>query len=104
MATYNIAANEIGAHSKTLTANTVDTVRLRVDGDHEPSDEIEVYSDGTAAIYFTTDGSAPTVGGAGAYFMPPNPGVRTVEWPGGNDAVVKLISAGTPTYSVARTD
>jgi hypothetical protein len=106
VADHNVTAAQIGAYAKTLAASTVDTVRLRVDDDHPPSDRIEVFSNGSAEIYFTVDGSPPTVGGAGTYFLPAAMSSRDVEWPGGgdDDAVVKLISSGTPTYSVARGD
>lgn len=56
---------------------------------------------GTAAVYFTTDGSTPTVGGANCYALPAALCELVVadETPGAT-TVVKLISAGTPDVSV----
>lgn len=97
MASYSVAANEIGAHAKTLSAATVDTVTFADD-----VARVEVVSDGSAALYFTTDGSTPTVGGAKAFYMPALAGVREVAVGGAGSTRVKLISSGTPVYSVAR--
>jgi hypothetical protein len=98
MASYSVAAGQVGAHAKTLVASTVDTVTFTDD-----VDEIEVMSDGTSAVYFTVDGSTPAVGGAGTWGLPASPAARTVEVRSASGTVVKLISAGTPLYSVART-
>lgn len=97
MATYTVAAGEIGVYAKTLAANTVDTVTIS--RQHDP---VEVWTDGTAAVYFTVDGSAPTVGGNTTYEVPAgSPAVRDgVQVPASGNTVVKLISAGTPKYSV----
>jgi hypothetical protein len=104
MAAYTVTRPAFAAHAKTLVANTVDTVTF--DG---AIDEIEVLShDGAAAIYFTTDNSVPTVGGASTFCMPAAIGARTekttISHPSGGGArstVVQLKSAGTPTYSVS---
>lgn len=96
MASFELAAGVRGAYAKTLTANTVDTVSFLQD-----VGSIEVYGSGTSAIYFTVNGSTPTVAGGITYELPAGgPSVRTVSAPGGDLPVVKLISAGTPTYSV----
>jgi hypothetical protein len=95
VATHTVAADEIGAHSKTLGANTVDTVNFADD-----VKQIEVVSDGAAELYFTVDGTAPTVGGAKCYYLPAFGGAREV--PVHTGGTVKLISSGTPKYSVAR--
>jgi hypothetical protein len=96
MASYTVAKGEIGAHAKTLVANIVDEV-VFVDN----KALIEVVSDGAAEIYFTVDASAPTVGGAAAYYLPAVPCSRTVPSPKPGETAVRLISAGTPKYSVA---
>lgn len=98
MATYNLNAGDIGAYNKTLAAATEDTVNFA-----RPEEEVEVFSDGTAAIFFTVDGSAPAVDGARSLLIPASPSVRSVRV-GRREAptVVKLISSGTPKYSVAK--
>jgi hypothetical protein len=97
MASFTVAAGEIGVYAKQLAANTVDTVTIS--RQHDP---IEVWSDGTAAVYFTVDGSAPVVGANATYEIPAgSPAVRDgVLVPSAGSTVVKLISAGTPKYSV----
>lgn len=94
MATINIAAGKIAANAKTLVAATVDTVTF-ADDVHR----VEVYNAGTGTIYFTTDGSTPVAAADGTWELPANT-VRQVDRVSGN--VVKLISAGTPTYTVTR--
>lgn len=97
MASYAVAATEVAAYSKVLVAATVDTVTIDRD-----CEQVKVTNvTGTAAIYFTTDGSTPTVGGAGTYEVPASALASTVvNRVVGPPSVVKLISAGTPTYSV----
>lgn len=99
MASYTVAAGLVGAHAKTLVASTVDTVTFTA----TDLDEVEVLSDGTAAVYFTVDGTTPTVAGDGMWEIPAARAVRTVQVPTAGATIVKLISSGTPVYSVART-
>jgi hypothetical protein len=91
------------AYHGTLTASTVDTVTLS-----RSYARVEVINrGGTNEIFFTTDGSVPTVLGdncfvvtnqAGASDIRPNfTGVQ-------NQCVVKLISTGAMTYSVIGVD
>jgi hypothetical protein len=56
---------------------------------------------GTAKVYFTVDGSTPTVGGANCMLLPAAVCALTVadETPGPT-STVKLISSGTPDVSV----
>ncbi len=95
---------------RTLVANTVTTVTLTVPeprGDvtsfaTAATTRVEVVSvDGTSEVYFTTDGSAPTVAGSNCHVIPAAISATEVadETPGGT-SVVKLISAGTPKVSV----
>ncbi len=80
----------------TLVADTVATVSLNVN-----AGRIEVLNrTGTAEVYFTTDGSAPTVGGNNCYVLPA--AISALEVPDeiSGMAVVKLISVGTPSVSV----
>lgn len=97
MATTKVSKTGIGAHEKTLAAETVDAVEFARD-----LTQVEVLNiDGAASLYFTVDGSDPMVGGD-CYFLPPLVCARTVSAPSYQPTTVKLISAGTPTYSVAR--
>ena len=82
----------------TLAAATVDTITF--DADYT-SVEI-VNRDGSAEIYATVDtGITPTVGGAGCDVLPAAIGSLTVDASGyGSPTTIKLISAGTPAYSV----
>ena len=80
----------------TLTATTVASVTIT-----PSADEIEVVNvDGAAAIYFTADGSTPTVEGDDCEVVPATIGVLRVATPGDAPYTVKLISSGTPKYSV----
>lgn len=101
MATYSVAVStgEKAAWSKALSAAAVDTVTF-----DQGVSAVRVFNDtGTAAIYFTVDGSTPTVAGAGMFRVPASPGAYLEVGTQGGAATetVKLISAGTPTYSVA---
>lgn len=108
MASYTLTYGDRAAHAKTLVAATVDTVTFPAGDPASPGwarqpKKIKVISDGTADIYFTVDGSAPTVAGAKTYRIQSVAGSETATLNDGNpnDAVVvKLISAATPKYSV----
>lgn len=90
MASHSVALSK---HA-TLSAATVDTITLTVD-----YQAVEVKNRGTSGdIYFTTDSSAPTSAGDNTYFVGPGEGL--VVRSGYNVDTVKLISAGTPAYSV----
>lgn len=94
MAAYAVAANERGVH-KTLVASTVDTVTFSRD-----CDRVEIINrDGAAELYFTTDGTTPTALGNNTLMLPAAIGSYTTTAVGGL-SVVKLISSGTPAYSV----
>lgn len=97
MATYTLAAGDVGVHDKTLVASTVDTVAWPAG---VVSDLVEVLNDGATDIFVTVDGSAPTVAGGATWEVSPGT-ARVLRTPGGVvPTTVKLISAGTPTYSV----
>lgn len=93
MATYAVAEDAVAVHDKTLVASTVDTVTF-----HDTPRAVAIISDGADEIYFTVDGTAPTVGGANTYKIPALPAQRVINAVSGQP--VKLISAGTPTYDV----
>lgn len=82
----------------TLTANTVDTITL--DSDYI---SVEILSrDGAAEIYATVDTTVtPAVGGTGCDVLPAVIGSLTLDASGyGTPTVVRLVSAGTPAYTV----
>lgn len=94
MANYTVAANERGAHAKTLAAGVADAVTISRD-----CDTVEVLShDGASPIYFTVDGSTPTVAGANTDVVPS--GALEVDVPTAGNTVVKLIAAAQTVYSV----
>jgi hypothetical protein len=100
MATYTLNSGDIGAHAKTLAASTVDTVTFTDD-----VARVTIISDGTSAIYYTVDGSTPTVAGGNCYLLPAgavSADTRTPRDVAGSGTVVKLISTGVATYSVQR--
>lgn len=100
MASYTVDTAERGVYGKTLTQNVADTVTFT-----EDQGQIEVISDGAAALYYTVDGDTPTVAGGHCYCQPIGVvSVREVDAPRQKATVVKLISSGTPTYSVSRAD
>lgn len=95
MASYSVAAGEIAAYNKTAVAATVDTITFADD-----RGTVRVYNDsGTAAIFFTVDGTTPTVNGATCYRVAATVGGWT-DVAAGATKTVKVISSGTPVYSV----
>lgn len=94
MTTRPLAQGEVGMHAFVLTPNAVDTVTFV-----EDLQLVTIISDGADAVYYTLDGSAPTVGGKNCYVIPAGGGADTRE-PKAPSTTVKLISAGAPTLSV----
>jgi hypothetical protein len=98
VADYTIAGDEIGVHAVPLVASTVSTFTFADD-----VTEVTITNmTGTAPIYYTLDGTAPTVAGAKTRLVPADIVSVEVEPTGSGPSVVKLISPGTPTVSVAR--
>lgn len=83
-------------HSQ-LAAGTVDTVTLE-----EGFNMYEIYNvDGSARIDYTLDGSTPAEGGsATGRVLPATIAVDVVNVKSDGSTVVKLISTGTPHYSI----
>lgn len=97
MATYATSAGDIALHAKVTTANTVDTLTLT--GYRGPG---EIISNGADELYYTVDGSTPTVGGNNTYRLPAG-AISSRVFLGavaGADTIVKVKSAGIVTYSV----
>lgn len=82
----------------TLTASTVASVNLTHDWK-----KVEVYNRGTTAIYARGDGTNPTVGGDDCDYVGPGE-IVVVPTPltshTADPVEVKLISSGTPAYTV----
>ncbi len=112
MANHTVPNGHIGAHAKTLVATTVDTVTFALGSTGTPGwarmpKSVEVLTDGASDIYVTVDGSTPTVGGTACYRVPPYPGATVIDVRDADpndEVVVKLISSGTPVYSVSRAE
>lgn len=98
MASYTVPAGDFGAYEKTLTASTVDTVTFT----GADVAEVAITTDGTAAIYVRFDGTNPTVAGTPCRMVPAIAGVYLMAPRTAGATVVKLISSGTPKYSVMR--
>lgn len=111
MASYTVAIGDKGVHAKVLAANVVDTVSWPVGATGTPGwmktpKAVEVLTDGLADVYFTTDGSTPTVAGGNCYRVPVGSTSSLIAPVDDTDptdgAQVKLISTGAATYSVTR--
>jgi hypothetical protein len=90
------------AYHGALTASAVDTITLS-----RAFEFVEIVNrSGTAEIFYTLDGSTPTVGGAECYIVPGAivGSVRANPQGDQNTVVVNLISSGTPNYSVIGAD
>jgi Chitobiase/beta-hexosaminidase C-terminal domain len=101
MAKHEVEDNKIGSYGNALVASTVDEVVFA-----DTLTAVEVSSDEAGArIYFTTDGSVPTVGGAGTHEVPAIPSARTVLVASTNPrqpTTVKLKASEAREYSVAK--
>ena len=98
MASYTLSSGDRGAYEKTLVASTADTVTFP-----QYVAEVEVLNESTTTgLYCTTDGSTPTVGGGSTFYVPPS-SARTIKTARSSRSatVVKVISSGTPKYSVS---
>lgn len=97
MASVAMSATDVASYNNALGAATVDTVTIARDAEY-----VRVYNDsGTTAIFFTTDGTVPTVNGSNCYRVPATAGASTsVDVTGVSPTLVKLISSGASTYSV----
>lgn len=80
----------------TLSASTVATVAL--DGGFEA---VELVNHGSDAIYFSLDGTTPTVQGDDFFVAAAGGWVVEPDSDRAGAVSVKLISAGTPSYSLA---
>jgi hypothetical protein len=99
-ATANASPNYHGQ----LTAGQVDTITIAGNASlaMAPVSAIEVVNvDGASRIDYTLDGSTPVVGGsATGRVLPASISVDVISVEEATPVVVKLISAGTPHYSI----
>ena len=111
VAEYTVPAGHIGAHEKTAVAGVVDTVTFEVGSTSAPGwagrlpRQVEVLSDGAADLYVTVDGSTPAAAASNCYRVPAVAGATVIDVRDADatdEVVVKLISSGTPVYSVSR--
>jgi hypothetical protein len=85
------------AKHATLAANTVDTVTLQSD-----FREVEVLNRGGTELFFTVNGSAPSVTGDNCFVVLAGGALAVPAWEVLDGAtVVKLISASSCAYSVS---
>lgn len=90
MASYSVSLSK---HA-TLVAATADSVTFTI---HRSSVEVKNW-DASAVIYFTVDGTTPVSAADNMYRVGPGEGLVVAL--AASAQVVKLISAGTPAYSV----
>lgn len=99
MASYEIATDETAEWGKVVGAATVDTITIT-----RNREEIRVTKEdsGTDELWVTFDGSTPAANGPKSHRIRGVQYAAIVHRPRGGSGtdVVKVISAGTPTYSV----
>lgn len=94
MATYTVSAGALGAHAKTTSGGVEDVVNFASEG------PVEVMVESGAGVYFTLNGAAATVAGAGTYYVPVGSSLQ----PSQPTSQVRLISSGAAVYHVVRAD
>lgn len=92
MASYTVNR----AKSATLGVATVDTVTFPAFGTYAYNAVDVVNRDATSPIFFTTDGTAPTVAGDDCFCVAPGQTIRL----GLSGGAVKLIAAAAAAYTV----
>lgn len=100
MANVTVAVGEVSSGEVALTASTVSTVTFT-----ENIGSVSLINADTTIVWFTVDGTTPTVGGRGSWPLPAGAVIenKSTVNSSGTD-VVKLISSGTPTVIVTRGD
>lgn len=99
MADFTVTSAQIGKYEIALTANVARSVEFRRD-----LSVVEVTAlSAEQSVYFTVDGSAPTVAGSNCYALLPGTNAMQVEVATNGNTLVRLISAGAATVNVSRT-
>lgn len=93
-----VPTGAVGSPAFTLTPNEVSTVTFEDD-----AVEVEVYSDGTAAVWWTCDGGTPAVDDLSSYYLP-STGTDTREPRTAGGTVVRCVSTGATLVRIARAD
>ncbi len=110
MASYTVPNGGVGVHEKALAADVQDVVTFAVGTAQTPGwgrvpTRVEILTDGAADIYVTTGGANATVRGGDCWRIPALPGATVIDVRDAvpdDPVVIKLISSGTPVYSVSR--
>lgn len=98
MATYSISSGGHGSPLFVLTAGAESSVTFA-----EDLEKVEVYSDGTAPVWWTCSGETPSTS-TGVGYLIPGAAIDVRSPKSGSATVVKLISTGTPNVRVQRGD
>lgn len=85
---------QIVVRHETLTPNIAATVSLGVDADY-----VEVLNRGAFDLYFTIDGTTPTIGGNDVEIVPAGTALEVSRKAPGN-ATVKLVAPGSVAFTV----
>lgn len=99
MTSYEVPSGDVGVHLKKLTPNQVDQVTFI----GRDLTEVEIMTDGAADIFVRFGGQDPIIGAGSCWRVPAGMGSSVIPVSTSKDTVVRLISAGTPVYSVSRT-
>jgi hypothetical protein len=97
--THDIPLDAIASHNVTLTPNVVESFRFP-----DNVAQLEILSDGASDIYFTVDGTTPTIGHPKSYRIQSVMGSTIMTPTASGPTFVKMISEGTPNVSVGRTN
>lgn len=98
MASHVVPDGHVGVYNKTLVAAAIDTVTFT----STDVSEVAIATDGTEDIFVKFGGGAPTVEGTDCFLVPSVAGVTRFAPRTSSATVVKLISSGTPVYSVSK--
>ncbi len=97
MAEHVIGVGQVAVHNVQLVPNVVETFVVV-----DEIQVVEIISDGSAAAYYTVNGSEPTLAGPNTRLLPAG-GIVIDERHVGRDLdAVKVISAGSPVISIQR--
>lgn len=96
MASRTITAGDLALHEAALVADTEDSVTF---ARYEGNVTVLIHPGTATPVYVTIDGSAATVGGANCRAVWPGYALQ-MQSPLSGPLAVRLISAGSATYSI----